>query len=76
MKKQFSMNFIAQFIAFFVNVGVSFFLTPFIVQNIGVDANGFVTLANNFVDYAQLFTVALNSMAGRFITIKIHQKQN
>lgn len=76
MKKQFSINFIAQFLAFVVNLGVSFFLTPFIVKNIGVDANGFVALANNFVDYAQLFTVALNSMAGRFITIKIHQKQH
>ena len=76
MKKQFTVNFIAQFLAFFVNIGVSFFLTPFIVENIGADANGFVALANNFVDYAQLFTVALNSMAGRYITIKIHQKQN
>ncbi len=75
MRKQFSINLVAQFIAFFVNICVSFFLTPFIVDNIGVDANGFVTLANNFVDYAQLFTVALNSMAGRYITIKIHQKQ-
>lgn len=76
MKKQLSINFIAQLIAFVVNISVSFFLTPFIVKNIGVDANGFVALANNFVDYAQLFTIALNSMAGRFITIKIHQKQH
>lgn len=76
MKKQLGINFIAQILAFAVNFSVSFFLTPFIVQNIGVDANGFVSLANNFVEYAQLFTVALNSMAGRFITIKIHQKKN
>lgn len=76
MRKQFSINLIAQILAFAVNMGVSFFLTPFIVKNIGVDANGFVALANNFVEYAQLFTVALNSMAGRFITIKIHQKQD
>lgn len=76
MGKQFSVNFIAQCIAFFVNMGVSFFLTPFIVENIGADANAFVGLANNFVDYAQLFAVALNSMAGRFITIKIHQKED
>ena len=74
MNKQTGVNFIAQVIAFGINLCISFFLTPFIIANIGVEANGFVTLANTFVDYAQLFTVAINSMAGRFITIKIHQK--
>lgn len=74
MKKQLYVNLIAQTLAFAVNLAISFFLTPFIVDHIGVEANGFVGLANNFVEYAQLITVALNSMAGRFITIKIHQK--
>lgn len=74
MNKQTGLNFIAQVIAFATNICISFFLTPFIIENIGIEANGFVTLANTFVEYAQLFTVAINSMAGRFITIKIHQK--
>lgn len=74
MNKQTGINFIAQVMAFFINLCISFFLTPFIINNIGVEANGFVSLATNFVEYAQLFTVAINSMAGRFITIKIHQK--
>lgn len=74
MNKQTGINFIAQVISFTINFCISFFLTPFIIEHIGVEANGFVTLANNFVDYAQLFTLAINSMAGRFITIKIHQK--
>ncbi|MBP3463613.1 MAG: oligosaccharide flippase family protein [Clostridia bacterium] len=73
MKKQVYINLIAQIIAFVVNMGISFFLTPYIVNHLGIEANGFVGLANNFVEYAQLITVALNSMAGRFITIKIHQ---
>jgi O-antigen/teichoic acid export membrane protein len=51
------------------NIIVGFFLSPYIVSNIGVEANGFVTLANNFVSYAQLIVTALNSMAARFITI-------
>ncbi len=75
MNKQTGINFIAQVVAFAINFCISFFLTPFIIENIGVEANGFVTLANNFVEYAQLFTVALNSMAGRFITIKMHQEK-
>lgn len=74
MNKQTGINFIAQVIAFAINLCISFFLTPFIIQNIGVEANGFVSLANTFVEYAQLFTVAINSMAGRFITIQIHRK--
>ena len=56
------------------NVLVSFFLSPYIVKNIGVEANGFVTLANNFVTYAQLIVTALNGMSARFITIEYVQK--
>ncbi len=76
MNKQTGINFIAQVIAFAINFCVSFFLTPFIIENIGVEANGFVSLANNFIEYAQLLTIAINSMAGRFITIEIHRKQH
>ena len=39
-----------------------------------VEANGFVSLAGNFLGYATIVTMALNSMAGRFITISIHQE--
>lgn len=56
------------------NLVISFFLSPYIVKNIGVEANGFVTLANNFVIYANLIVGALNSMAARFITVAYVQK--
>lgn len=51
------------------NICISFILSPYIVRTIGVEANGFVTLANNFVAYADLIVTALNAMAARFITI-------
>ena len=76
MKKQTIINLIAQTMAFGINLCISFFLTPFIVEKIGVEANGFVSLANNFIEYAQIITVAINSMAGRFITISLHQQEN
>ena len=63
MNKQTRVNFIAQVISFAINICISFFLTPFIIKNIGIEANGFVTLANNVVEYAQIFTLAINSMA-------------
>ncbi len=73
--KQLLINMIATILAFIVNTGISFFLTPFITKTLGEEAYGFISLANNFVMYASLITIALNSMAGRFITIKIHQEK-
>lgn len=67
-------NLICSMMVLVTNVVISFWLSPFIVKNIGVEANGFVTLANNFVTYAQLIVVALNSMAARFIAIAYVKK--
>lgn len=72
-KKRLSINIIAQFLSFTVQFGINFFLTPFIVKKLGADAYGFIGLASNFVMYAQIITVALNSMAGRFIAIEYHK---
>ena len=71
--RQLAINMIAQLVSFAVNFGISFVLTPYIVKTIGKEAYGFVGLANNFVSYATILTTALNSMAGRFITIFIHR---
>ena len=56
------------------NLCISFFLSPYIIRTIGVEANGFVNLANTFVTYADLVVMALNAMAARFITIAYVQK--
>lgn len=52
-----------------VNLGISFWLSPYIIRTIGVEANGFVSLANSFVTWANLLVTALNAMAARFVTI-------
>lgn len=69
--KQLTINMIANFINFGISLCISFFLSPYIVRTIGVEANGFITLANNFVSYTSLITIALNSMTGRFVTISL-----
>lgn len=74
--KRLAINMIANIIAFIVTMGINFLLTPYIVKTIGKESYGFVGLANNFVSYAQILTLALNSMAGRFITIKIYQNDD
>lgn len=71
--KKLIVNLLSGIMVFVINLIISFFLSPYIVKNLGVEANGFISLANTFITYATLVTVALNSMAGRFITIAIHK---
>lgn len=52
---------------------ISLVLTPFITENVGVEAYGFVTLSKNFATYAGVFTIALNSYAVRYIAISYHR---
>lgn len=70
---QMAVNMFASALTYVISMLISFFLSPYIVQNIGVDANGFIGLANNFISYASLITIALNALASRFITINIYQ---
>lgn len=72
--KKTMVNVICSLMVLATNVIINFWLSPYIVENIGVEANGFVTLANNFVTYAQLIVTALNSMAARFIAIEYVRK--
>ena len=71
--KQISFNMIASIVSFVVTIGISLFITPIIVEQLGSEAYGFVTLSNSFVSYAALITVALNSMESRFVSISIYQ---
>lgn len=72
-KKRLFINLTAQIMAFAVNMGVSFIVTP-IIEEISTELSGFVGLANNFITCAQIVVSALNTMASRFITIHIHKK--
>lgn len=62
-------NLICSVVVLIINTVINFWLSPYIVSHIGVEANGFVSLANNFVMYANLVVIALNGMASRYITI-------
>lgn len=70
---QISFNMFASLFAFGVSICISLFITPIIVERLGGEAYGFVTLANNFVSYATLITVALNSMESRFVSLCIYR---
>lgn len=72
-KKNTIINLIAAILAFSANIIINFFLPPYIIKHVGVEAYGFFSLANNFVMYISVVTLAINSMAGRFITISVHK---
>ena len=62
-------NLICSIMVLATNVVINFFLSPYIIKHIGVEANGFILLANNLITYAELAVAALNSMAARYIAI-------
>jgi O-antigen/teichoic acid export membrane protein len=73
-KKRLAINLVANVVSLFVNLAVSFFIAPYIINSVGKEAYGFVGLALNFTTYAALATISINSMAGRFIAIQYHQR--
>lgn len=68
--KRVAMNILFSCIAYLINMFISLFITPYITEQLGADAYGFVKLANDFSSYGSLVTLALNSMASRFIIIE------
>ena len=64
---------ILSIIATGINYLITLLLTNYITENIGVEANGFVSLAKTFAGYALIFSVALNSFASRFISVAYHK---
>lgn len=72
--KKISINILYSVASFLVTIVISLFITPLIVEEMGSEAYGFVGLANSFVSYASLVTVALNSMSSRFVSIEIYKK--
>lgn len=67
-------NLTAQAVAFLVSFTISFFVTPTIIAAVGKETYGYLGLANSFSGYISVVTVALNALAGRFVTISIHRE--
>lgn len=72
-RRQSNISLIASLLSVAFNICVGFFISPAIVHNLGVEANGFAQLANNFVSFASLITIAINAMSARFTTVSYHR---
>lgn len=51
---------------------INFILTPVIIERLGVEVFGFVSLSNNIISYLNVLTVAVNSFSARFIAAAYH----
>lgn len=72
-KKEFILNIIGQIIVFSSNMIISLFLTPYVLEKLGTEAYGFIGLINSFVSYISIVTIALNALAGRYITLSYYK---
>lgn len=69
-----AMNMIWSILAVLINYFMQFLITPYVTNNIGVEAYGFVSLATSFTGYIDIAAAALNTFAGRFISVAYHRK--
>lgn len=71
--KQIAKNIFFNVGSFGVNLFISFFFTPYLIRVVGKEAYGFFPLVNNIIGYSNIVTVAIGSMAGRFITMHLYK---
>ena len=48
---------------------ITLYITPRVIDSVGIEAYGFVSLSSNVVSYLQIITIALNTYASRYISI-------
>ena len=73
LKKVLNSNMIWAMIAVVVNCAINFLVIPYVTENVGMEAYGFVTLANTMVTYIDIISIALNAFASRYIAIEFHR---
>ncbi|EFI70849.1 MULTISPECIES: hypothetical protein [Segatella] len=71
--KQIARNLIFNIISFGVNIFISLFFTPYLIRTLGKEAYSFFPLVNNIINFNNILTAAVGSMAGRFITMKFYK---
>lgn len=65
-------NAIWSIIAILLNCAINFSVVPYVSEKIGIEAYGFVALANTFIMYIDVISVALNAFVGRFIAVEFY----
>ncbi len=66
-------NVAANLAAFAVNAAATASLTPYLIHHVGISAYGLVALIGSATLYLGLFSVAINSGLGRYVTIGLER---
>lgn len=74
-KGKLSLNIITNISNLLLTISIGIFIVPFLIHNLGIDFYGVIPLANYFLQYVTLSTMALNSAVGRYITIALESDQ-
>lgn len=69
-------NLLARVVAMLLQFIVTWYITKILVAALGEEANGYYQMSNDFVNYAQIIAIALNSMGSRFITMAYYKESN
>lgn len=72
-QKQTTLNLTTSLMAFVINAGINFLLTPYLIKKLGTESYGFIGLANDIVNYANILSMALNTMSSRFVSVEYHK---
>jgi len=64
-------NLLSNWVSFVANLAIMFFLSPFLVRNLGDDAYGFWSLAVSLTGYLGLMEIGVRTSTGRFINYYI-----
>ncbi len=67
-------NAISNWSVLVINVGIGFFLTPYLIRHLGNGGYGIWTLANSFVGYYGLLNLGVSSAITRYIALHTAQK--
>ena len=70
-RRRLAVNLLSNLLSYAVSTALSFVITPFLVNHLGKEIYGFYGIANNFVNYITIVSVALNSMASKYITVEL-----
>lgn len=71
--RQIARNMFYNVVVYVINLGISFFLTPYLIRTVGKEAYSFFPLVNNLIGYTSIITTAVGSMGGRFMTMAYYR---
>ena len=72
-KKSITINVVWSVIGLFINTAITMLILPFVSEQIGIEAYGYIALCNNIITYIDLVAATINVYAVRFISIEYHK---